>query len=133
VGAGKKGELITMQMFLRFILIGISGIMLFVSCMTSPKQWTEKNKKPHPTEERTMTAQLIIKFKDSKIDPTQVDFLKQLSRDANATLHYLRPMSGGAHVFSVGNIRDSVSALIQRLSARPDILYAEPDNIIHHQ
>jgi hypothetical protein len=129
----KKGESITMQVLLRFILIGISGTTFFVSCMTSSNQSIEKNKNHHPSEERTMTIQLIIKFKDTKINPTRVDFLKQLSQDANATLQYLRPMSGGAHVFSVGNIRDSVSAVIQRLSARPDILYVEPDNIIRHQ
>jgi hypothetical protein len=122
-----------MQVLLRFILISVAVVILFGSCMAKTQLLSGENKNLHPSEERTMTIQLIIKFKDTKINPTRVDFLKQLSQDADATLQYLRPMSGGTHVFSVGNIRDSVSAVIQRLSARPDILYVEPDNIIRHQ
>jgi hypothetical protein len=85
------------------------------------------------SEQKKMTEQFIIKFRVPGLDPSHADFAEGLSSDARATLIYLRPVSGGAYVFSVGNISDSVSAVIQRLSVRPDILYIEQDNIVHHQ
>jgi len=82
-----------------------------------------------------MTAQLIIKFRNNDFDPSQADFVNDLSRTANAALVYVRPMSGGAHVFRVENISNTaqLTEVIQRLSTRPDVLYAEQDAIMQHQ
>lgn len=81
------------------------------------------------------TAQIIIKFRDNTLDPSRPDFIEKLSHDARAKLVYVRPMSGGAHVFRVGDSAESeqLNEVIQRLSKRPDILYVEHDAIMRHQ
>jgi hypothetical protein len=91
---------------------------------------------PRPAEQPLlMTSQLIIKFRDPGLDPSRSDFVQELSRTAHAALVYVRPMSGGAHVFRVENISNTTlsSEVIQRLSKRPDILNVEQDEIMHHQ
>ena len=48
---------------------------------------------------------------------------------------YVRPMSGGAHVFELQNIR-SLSMLddaIKNLSKNAEIIYVEPDRKMHIQ
>lgn len=123
-----------MQMSLRYILIIAAVAMLFESCMATLHPGSEKNKDPQPKAGRVLAAQLIIKFKDAKTDPTQANFLKQLSRDAHAILHYLRPMSGGAHVFHVSSADEKeLAVIIRRLSRRADIEYVEEDSIMVHQ
>ena len=79
--------------------------------------------------------QIIIKFSDSVTDPSEQNFLKSLSRDVHAELSYLRPMSGGAHVFTVANVPDeeALKEIIKRLSQRPEIIYIQQDRIIRHQ
>jgi hypothetical protein len=61
--------------------------------------------------------------------------VQELSRDAQTQIIYLRPMSGGAHVFRVMDISDNaqLTTVIQRLSKRPEILYVEQDRIMQHQ
>lgn len=80
-------------------------------------------------------TQLIIKFRNVNFDPAQGDYLQKLSRDIKATLIYLHPMSGGAHVFSLGNVSATtqLATIIQQLSKRPEILYVEQDKIMKHQ
>jgi hypothetical protein len=47
------------------------------------------------------TAQIIVKFSDATMNPSENIFVDQLSHDAGARLIYVRPMSGAAHVFEV--------------------------------
>jgi hypothetical protein len=79
--------------------------------------------------------QLIIKFRDPNFDPAQDDYLQELSRDTQTQLIYLRPMSGGAHVFRVMDTSDNAQLItvIQRLCKRPEILYVEQDKMMRHQ
>jgi hypothetical protein len=81
------------------------------------------------------SSQLIIKFKDDVSDPSNADFVKALSRDAKYLLVYIRPMSGGAHVFRVVDFIDDsqLSEVIQRLLKRSDVTYAEQDRTMQHQ
>jgi hypothetical protein len=80
-------------------------------------------------------AQIIIKFRNDTPDPSKTDFIEQLSQDAHAKLVYVRPMSGGTHVFRVENVTDVVqlTEVIERLSRNPNVLYVEQDAIMHHQ
>jgi hypothetical protein len=79
--------------------------------------------------------QLIIKFRNNIADPSTIAFVQELSRDAQATLFYIRPMSGGAHVFRVENISTAsqLAEVIQRLAKKPEIIYVEQDSIMQHQ
>jgi len=88
-----------------------------------------------PQSTKLKMAQLIIKFRSVNFDPTQGDYLQKLSYDIKATLAYLRPMSGGAHVFRVMDISDNtqLTMVIRRLSERSEILYVEQDRIMQHQ
>ena len=79
--------------------------------------------------------QLIIKFMDAVADPSRPEFVKTLSQDAGVGLVYLRPVSGGAHVFRVesGAPPPVLAEAIKRLAARRDIVYVEPDRLLRHQ
>jgi serine protease len=79
-------------------------------------------------------SQLIIKFRDTpqKHDEARIGAasrLGALSLQSGIGMHIARPLSGGAQLVTV---RDPVAhggpaAIAERLSARPDIEYAEPD------
>ena len=81
------------------------------------------------------TGRLIIKFSEAVTDPSQAEFVNTLSKDMGVSLTYLRPMSGGAHVFVAKGALDSnqLQDISQRLSQRSDVIYAEPDRIMRHQ
>jgi hypothetical protein len=93
------------------------------------------NIQPQPQAAKQKMTQLIIKFRNVNFDPSQGDYLQKLSRDIKATLVYLRPMSGGAHVFRIMDISDNaqLTMVIRRLSERSEILYVEQDRIMQHQ
>lgn len=77
------------------------------------------------------TARVIVKFSDLGVNPAERSFVDDLSHDAGVTLVYLRPMSGGAHVFEVRNLRDAaeLQEVLRRLSRRPGVAYAEEDRV----
>ena len=78
-------------------------------------------------------SQVIVKFKDPAVDPARHGYLQELSREIGATLVYVRAMSGGAHVLRVedsGNT-DSFRRIVEGLSKRSDVEYAEPDQVLH--
>jgi hypothetical protein len=80
------------------------------------------------------SSQIIIKFRDPRLDPSQSHLLDEISRDAGAALVHVRPMSGGAHVLRPENPVDSaeLDRIIGRLGKRPDVEYVEPDRVMRH-
>ena len=78
--------------------------------------------------------QIIIKFRDSRTDPSQSSLLDEIGRDSGARLVYVRPMSGGAHVLRTGSTVDGaeLDRIIERLSKRQDVEYVEPDRPMRH-
>ena len=78
------------------------------------------------------SVRLIIKFNDPTIEPAQSGIVAALSEDIGLNLEYLRPMSGQAHVLLVHDILDDehLEQVIQHLSARPDVLYVQRDQIV---
>ena len=124
-----------MRMFGRLLFPWLLGLIFIVSCVATSNSTAGGNIQPQPQAAKLKIAQLIIKFRNADFDPSQGDYLQKLSRDIKATLVYLRPMSGGAHVFSLGNVSDTaqLATIIQQLSKRPDILYVEQDRIMKHQ
>ena len=119
-------------MFSRLLIASLAGLILLGSCVGALERTAADNMKP---KQLLMSAQLIIKFRNSALDPSRDDFLQGLSRDAKAVLVYIRPMSGGAHVFHVENISDAneLAEVIKRLSNRQDVLYVEQDTIMKRQ
>ena len=79
-------------------------------------------------------AQIIIKFRDPRLDPSQPNFLEEISRDAGAALVHVRPMSGGAHVLRLEKKVDGAEfdRIIGRLRKRQDIEYVQPDRLMRH-
>ncbi len=122
----------------------ISGLLSLFICVslpttTTPAQaagsGTRTEKQNQKQAEIISKAQIIIKFRDNITNPAENNFVRQLSRCANAELTYLRPMSGGAHVFTAANVPDeeALKEIIKRLSQRPEIKYIQQDRIIRHQ
>lgn len=122
-------------MFDRLLLIGLFVVIFTVTCGLTLNRATANDIQQQRAMEKMRTAQIIIKFRNDALDPSRPDFTEGLSRDASAKLVYVRPMSGGAHVFRLEDITDSVqlTEVVQRLSRRPDILYVEQDAIMQHQ
>jgi hypothetical protein len=86
-------------------------------------------------ERRFYSAQIIIKFTEGISDPSKQDFVEGLSQELGIPVTYVRPMSGGAHVFRVEEPSDEeqLSQALKRLNDRKDVLYAEQDRIMRHQ
>ena len=90
----------------------------------------------NPAGEIAPTSEgIIIKFAPAVTDPSAPIFVNQLARDAGVALVYVRPMSGGAHVFELQNIRSPamLDDAIKRLSKNAEIIYVEPDRKMHTQ
>ncbi len=86
--------------------------------------------------EASPTDQIIIKLRTSaRAQAAALDagYVASLSAIANAGLQHFRPMSGDAQVFKLpGRLPIAeVQAIARRLSAHPDVEYAEPDYIMH--
>jgi hypothetical protein len=78
---------------------------------------------------------VIVKFRDATIDPMRADFVEHLSHDAGVPLVYLRPISGGAHVFGVEGVSDpgQLAEVMRRLAERGDVAYVEENRPWRHQ
>lgn len=78
-------------------------------------------------------SQMIVKFKDPAVDPTRSGYIQELSQAIGATLVYVRPMSGGAHILRLeaGANAESVRRVVESLAKRADVEYAEPDQLLH--
>lgn len=122
-------------MFGRLLFPWLLGLIFIASCSTTSTSIAGDNNKPQPPAARQKMAQLIIKFRQADFDSSRIAYVQELSRDAQTQIIYLRPMSGGAHVFRIMDISDNaqLTAVIQRLSKRPEILYVEQDRIMQHQ
>jgi hypothetical protein len=82
-----------------------------------------------------MANQIIIKFRDPTPDPSRPEYMERLFRETGIKLIYRRPLSGGAHVFSLSDPAMDGAALkvaLERLNKYPDIEYAEIDQRLHH-
>ncbi len=124
-----------MRILNRLSLPGLFGLIFLIGCTTAANQAAENNIGQQPLPSKLQMQQLIIKFRDPNFDPAQDDYLQELSRDTQTQLIYLRPMSGGAHVFRVMDTSDNAQLItvIQRLCKRPEILYVEQDKMMRHQ
>ncbi|HUK99674.1 MAG TPA: hypothetical protein VLX29_02330 [Nitrospirota bacterium] len=132
------GEPQFVQLLVWLALICLCGIVPCASCAASGQQVhvTEQDMQSQQIAHGgMMTAHIIIKFRNPNIDPSLPEFVVVLSKDAHATLTYLRPVSIGAYVFSVLNISNDkeLQDVIRRLSKRQDIQYVEQDRIMHIQ
>ena len=124
-----------MRMFGRLLILSLIVLIFLGSCGATLDRTASNNTQPKPTKQLLKSAQIIIKFHNHSLDPSRNNFVQGLSRDAKATLVYIRSMSGGAHVFRVENISDAaqLAEVIKRLSNRRDVLYVEQDTIMYHQ
>jgi hypothetical protein len=79
-------------------------------------------------------TQVIIKFRDPKLNPAEPGYLNELSRDVGVALVFVRPMSGGAYVLRVeGKVdNEQFQQVVHALAKRSDVEYAEPDRRVHH-
>lgn len=83
------------------------------------------------------TDRLIVKLRTQAAGAQQTLMsaaqVRALSTVAGVPLSGLRPMSGGAHVLKLPSRMAvaAATAIAQRLGADPNVLYAEPDRIMH--
>lgn len=124
-----------MRVFSRLLLPWLPGLIFIVSCVATSNSTAGGNIQPQPQAARQKMAQLIIKFRKADFDPSRMTYVQELSHDAQTQMIYLRPMSGGAHVFRIMDISDNaqLTTIIRHLSKRPEILYVEQDRIMQHQ
>jgi hypothetical protein len=106
-------------------------VLLVAGCAPGPARPAAAVALPATASDpQVRAAQLIIKFRrSSNVTPAQADVLAALSQDAGATLVYVRPMSGDAHVLRVEGLADpqGLARVLERLSGRADVEYVEED------
>ncbi|HEY6075015.1 MAG TPA: S8 family serine peptidase, partial [Anaerolineales bacterium] len=113
------------------------------SAAGSPQAGGPEGKKPGSGQTLDLpsmpTDQIIVKFKPKSVDfRTNAQSLEtvmgELSAAAGMEVQYVRPMSGDADVLRLQKrmSQDEAQAISQRLSALPDVEYAEPDAIMQH-
>jgi subtilisin family serine protease len=75
------------------------------------------------------TDRLIVQLRNTSADPQLAATLVEL---ADVELSYVRPMGDGAHIFALAEAlpQAEVETLAQRLSADPEVLFAEPDSLL---
>ena len=80
-------------------------------------------------------AQIIVKFKDANMEPASATLLKSLGETAKLKVHHVRPMSGGAQIYILSGAvtKSALNQAMQRISARPDVEYAEIDKKLRPQ
>lgn len=124
-----------MHRLLILFIIAIFGLPLAAGCVSTGDHLSPLHQSTETVQQKTYRAQIIIKFRDKNTNPLQEGLTEGLSRDADAVISYLRPMSGGAHVFRVDriDIRSSIGTIIRQLSKRNDIEYVEQDAIMQHR
>ncbi len=117
---------------LLIFLTGVTGVLS--ACAQRPAQGGADVTPPESSIAQLRTAQIIIKFRDPGLDPSQSHFLDEISRDAGAVLVHVRPMSGGAHVLRPEKPVDDaeLDRIIGRLGKRQDVEYVEPDRPMRH-
>lgn len=118
------------------MLLIFFSMILFAGCATSAENpQSGHTNQPSLSAAQPAIFQIIIKFRADSLDPSQPDFLAKLSSDAGASLTYLRPTSGGAHVFKFIRTSDpdKIADILKNLQKRSDIIYAEPDRLLQHQ
>ena len=83
------------------------------------------------------TGQIILKYKvpitlTGAINPVSALAMQRLSAAAGVPLTYVREMSGGAYVLGLPSPMPlaEVQAITDRLSALPEVQYAEPDAVM---
>lgn len=112
------------------LLVFASGIAA-LGCAPSAET---KPAAPDEPAARQVTGggQVIIKFRNPAVDPSNTDTLAALSATAGTPLEFVRPMSGGAFVLRAGGVTDPdrLAEVIRRLAARPDVESVEPDRVL---
>lgn len=80
-------------------------------------------------------AQIIVKFKDANTEPASASLLKSLGQTTKLKVRHVRPMSGGAQIYVLSGSGDEaqLTQVIKRISARPDVEYAELDRKLKPQ
>lgn len=75
------------------------------------------------------TVNIIIGFADPEQNPEDPAFIKSLESDLNAGISYLRGLSGNAALYAceTSESDEQLIARLNKLGARADINYAEPD------
>lgn len=118
-------------------------IFLAVCLLASALSWPTPRAQAQgdgPTREKSVPAptgaptnQIIIKFKASAeaagLEAASASNMSALSQAAGVTLNYFRAMSGEAHVLQLPQALPyaEVQAIVEKLAARPEVEYAEPD------
>ena len=80
-------------------------------------------------------AQVIVKFKDANMEPASAALLNSLGNTTQLKVRHVRPMSGGAQIYILSGAAEeaALNQAMQRISARPDVDYAEIDKKLKPQ
>ena len=105
-------------------IINLAGMLLLLvlaSCAPTPTSVADDG----------YTPQIIVKFADTAVNPSDTHFVDDLSGELGVRLAYVRPMSGAAYVLKVHGLRDAaeLQEILRRLAKRPGVAYAEEDRV----
>lgn len=88
----------------------------------------------HTDRPDTVDGRIIVKFRKG-VDPTNAQFIGNLSEGLGAALRYVHPLSGDAHLLQARGLKDAaqLARVVAQLNRRPEVVYAEADARVRHQ
>ena len=136
----RKSALLSVALLMLAILVlPLGASSASVSAPQSSEAVPGPQAAPNAPQSEMPTDQIIVKYKipasmKGAISPASALEMQRLSDAAGVPLTYAREMSGDAYVLGLPSPMPlaEVQAIADRLSALPEVEYAEPDAIMQH-
>ena len=135
----KSAFLSVALLLLAILVLPAGGSYASVSVPQSSEAALNSLADPSAPPSEMPTDQIIVKYKgaamrEGAIGPASALAMQRLSDAAGVPLTYVREMSGDAYVLGLPSRMPlaEVQAMADRMSALPEVEYAEPDAIMQH-
>ncbi len=122
-----------------FAVASVLIAALFISILSASADSNQRSEIPaQELQVAAATDRLIVKYKDETnqsdmAGPAGENRMQLLDGAAGVELEYLRPLTDNAHVFQMPDRLpiSEINEIAARISAMPNVEYAEPDSILY--
>lgn len=123
------------SIFTLSLLTLVTSVLALLSGCVAPVGGNSTPDAPvHTGQPVAVDGRVIVKFRKG-IDPTNAQFIGNLSEGLGVALRYLHPLSGDAHLLQAQGLKDAtqLAHVVTQLNRRPEVVYAEADVRVRHQ
>ncbi len=117
-----------------YFRVGSWIVLLLSGCAVPVSGQPPAAAPPEESRPARVPTRVIVKFRGD-LDPGSAQYLGRLSEELGATLRYLRPLAGGAHLLQIEGLGNGArfAEIIAALNRRAEVEYAEADAPMRHQ